>query len=96
MTRARRPVDPKTEKLLKRVGYTALKQKGVKGNGIAFPDLKVEKCGLSPTSDRVAYTPTIPKPKPDIPEGFFIGNSHKQGLELMSIRHLEYGGGKKT
>lgn len=96
MSRAKRPLDPKTEKLLKRVGYTALKAKGRKGNGIPFPDLKTDKPGVAPTSDRVAYAPTVTKPMAQIPEGFFIGHGHKQGLELMPIRELEWGGGKKS
>lgn len=33
----------KTEKLLKKVGYTALKEAGIKSKGPSLPNLKVEK-----------------------------------------------------
>ena len=35
----------KTEKLLKKVGYTALKEAGMKSKRPSLPDLKVEKRG---------------------------------------------------
>lgn len=35
----------KTEKLLKQVGYTALKEAGVKSKGPELPNLKIEKRG---------------------------------------------------
>ena len=35
----------KTEKLLKKVGYTALKEAGVKSKRPDLPDLKIEKRG---------------------------------------------------
>ena len=35
----------KTEKLLKKVGYTALKDAGIKSRRPSMPDLKVEKRG---------------------------------------------------
>jgi len=35
----------KTEQLLKKVGYTALKEAGIKSRGPDLPDLKTEKRG---------------------------------------------------
>ena len=97
MGKTRRPVDPKTEKLLRRVGYTRLIEKGLRAQRPDFPDLTVDNGPtVAPTSDRIAYAPTPVWPKAQVPAGFMIGHSHKQGLEVMPVRHAEWAGGKKS
>ncbi len=97
MARRKKVIDPATEKLLRRVGYTRMVERGLKAQRPDFPDLTVENgARVAATSDRVAYAATPSKPQAQVPAGFVIGNSHKQGLEVMPASELPWAGGKKS
>jgi hypothetical protein len=85
----------KTEKLLRRVGYYAsLRRWGRARSVVSFPDLSTPP---SPVTNGFGVpTPKRPPLPPDA-ERFPVGNSHKQGLELITpgSRVSDYNGAKK-
>jgi len=81
------------EKLLRQVGYTRMKERGLKSTRPDFPDLSVEV--RHPTSDTVGNGFAKP-PLPEDAKQFPVGHSHKQGLELVLPGELEWMGGKRT
>lgn len=93
--RSRKPSAKMThfrEKLLKQVGYTRMKERGLRVQRPDFPDLSVEV--RHPTSDRVGNGFAKP-PLPTDAKQFPVGHSHKQGLELVLPGEAEWMGGKK-
>jgi len=65
---------------------------------VPFPDLKVEQ-KTSELSNVIAVpgsNTTVKFRTTTIPDGYIIGNSHKQGLTLMPLKEAEWAGGKKT
>lgn len=80
------------EKLLRQVGYTRMKERGLRSQRPDFPDLSVEV--RHPTSDRVGNGFVKP-PLPEDAKKFPVGHSHKQGLELVLPKEVEWMGGKK-
>ena len=82
-----------TVDLLRRVGYNAIKEKKHGKYKVPFPDLKVDV--KIPLSNCVVYTPMPPKELPEGAKIFPVGNSHKQGMELILPSEVKYMGGNK-
>ena len=88
---------PAMKKLLRRIGYTRMVERGLKSQRPELPDLSIEpKSRLAPASDMIGYVPQGTRQHAKLPDGFVLGNSHKQGLEVMSKKELPWAGGKKT
>lgn len=83
------------KRLLARVGYTRMVERGLVSQRPAFPDLSVE-VRVAPTSDEVGNGYARPSLPPDARQ-FPVGVSHKQGPMLITaIDRLEDMGGRKT
>lgn len=82
------------KKLLKKIGYTRMVERGLRSSRPEFPDLSVDTERLAPTSDRVGNGFAKP-PLPEDARQFPVGHSHKQGLELVLPGEIEWMGGKK-
>lgn len=75
-------------------GYTALHEAGKRSQRPEFPNLKVPQPKASTTA---LFGPTpAPRPLPPDAKQFPVGNSHKQGLELILPSEKEWMGGKKS
>ncbi len=73
--------------------------RGAKSRRPDFPDLSCGVVGLAPLSNVAGVRgANLAKRSKEaaVPDGFFIGHSHKQGTMIMAKSELEWGGGKKS
>ena len=84
---------------LRRSGYTKAKRDGHKATPVPFPDLSCEREGCPPIGNNIKNGLGCLPPKrhtTQVPDGFHVGHSHKQGLAVHSNADRNYTGGRKT
>lgn len=84
------------ELTLKRSGVLRNRANKLRGARPAFPDLDVSKAGLAPMSQAVSPNGFRRSKTIAVPAGFHIGTPHKQGMQLMPNREVEWSSGKKS
>lgn len=86
-----------TERLLRSTGYYASLQRHGRGYKVPFPDLSTPGPRHPSLGSGFGLTSPPRQPLPPDARQFPVGNSHKQGLELITpgSRVSDYNGAKK-